>query len=100
LPEAIGSVSSRAVVLTHTRNTMKKLLVVASLAFSAFLTGCGSPNCDALKAQCDACTNATGKSSCQTTYNTYTAVGGSTADTSCKAVVDAKTYDKDGSVCK
>ena len=79
---------------------MKKLVLIASVGLSILASACGSPNCDALKAQCAACTNASGKSSCDTTYSTYTAVGGSVGDSSCKTVVDAKTYAADSTVCK
>lgn len=79
---------------------MKKLLIPLTVIVGMFLSACGSPNCEALKKQCDACTNATGKTSCNTAHTTYTTVGGSAGDASCKALVDAKTYEATSAVCK
>lgn len=80
---------------------MKKfLLSVAFASVAVFASSCGMPNCDALKAQCTACTNATGKATCNTAYTTYTTVGGAAGESSCKAVIDLKTYAADGTVCK
>lgn len=79
---------------------LKKLLITLSVAAGMVLSACGSPNCEAMKKECDACTNTTGKASCNAAYTTYTTVGGSAGDTSCKVVVDAKTYAADGAVCK
>jgi hypothetical protein len=85
---------------------MKKFFVAATVAVGVMMSACGggSANCDAMKKQCDACTGtagaASGKASCNTALNTYTLVGGTAGDASCKAVVDAKTYDAAGAACK
>lgn len=79
---------------------MKKMIAVVAVCASALMACGGSPNCDALKKLCDGCANDSGKSACNTTYTTYTTVGGSAGDTSCKTVVDAKTYAADSTVCK
>lgn len=81
---------------------MKRIvaMAVAALTLALSLAGCGgSPNCDALKAQCDACTNATGKTLCTTTHDTYVKAASGSED-ACKTVLDLKTYEATGAVCK
>jgi hypothetical protein len=68
---------------------MKTVLMIATLLGAGFATGCSSP-CDTLKSLCDKCSDANLKSSCNTTANTYKGIPG--GDTSCQAVLDAKTY--------
>ena len=79
---------------------MKTMLAGFALVCSVVLSACGGGGpCDDLKKQCDACTNATAKSSCNTALSTYkaTPIGG---DTLCKTLVDLKTYAADSTSCK
>jgi len=70
---------------------MKKLLLIGTLMFGAFVvTGCSSP-CDELQMKCDACKNQTNKDACTTAVNGYKGIP--TGDTACQAALDAHTYD-------
>jgi hypothetical protein len=81
---------------------MKKILASVAVVAAMFMS-CGSPNCDAMKAQCTACTGAAGKlvgqAACNTAVDTYLKSGGN-ADAACKTVVDAKTFAADSASCK
>lgn len=76
-------------------------IAVAALALSFSLAGCGasSPNCDALKAQCDACNNASSKTVCTAVYDGYVKASSGSED-ACKVVVDSKLYAADSAGCK
>jgi hypothetical protein len=88
---------------------MKKFIAAAILSVGVMVSACGggSPNCDALKKQCDACTGTAGKAGgqagCNTAYTTYTSAavaGAGVGDASCKSLVDLGTYKADSTSCK
>jgi hypothetical protein len=71
--------------------------IILSALMMTLCIACGKPPCDVLNDECGACTNAAAKTACSATVATYKLVG---AQSSCQAVVDAKTYAADSAVCK
>jgi hypothetical protein len=70
---------------------MKIILALTFCATSLLVLGCGKSPCDQLSDECAKCTDATTKSTCQSTASTYAGVP-ITGQDACQAVLDQKVY--------
>ena len=70
---------------------VKSVLAVVFCLSSALVIGCGKSPCDELSDQCQKCTDATTKQSCETIAASYRSVP-LTGQNGCQAVLDQKTY--------